>query len=376
MTRLVLIGAGHSHALLLDAWTKSPLPGVEVMLVAPVIQAPYSGMIPGWLAGQYRFDQCVVDFPGLCKRSGARLIQAELIRLDPETNQVWLSDGQCLSYDWLSLNVGSTLKPPIGDERILAMRPLGTLKSRYETWLTKWQTVNDTAPLRLSAIGGGAAGVESLLCVLHHLRQLRPDRKIHSQLLTRASAILPGFSNHARRLAMQALHQAGVTLRLGTDWSESISQASDLVIWATGAEPHDWQLDPALRGSLHTDASGFIKVDDCLRSVSHANIFAVGDCAALSRPVPKAGVYAVRMGPILTTNLTNAITEKPLVPFKRQVTALALLNTADGYAIASWGPYGWRSRWVMRWKDWIDRRFVDQFGSGISYTNSSTKGSQ
>jgi len=82
------------------------------------------------------------------------------------------------------------------------------------------------------------------------------------------------------------------------------------------------------------------------------------------------------MGPILTTNLTNAITEKPLVPFKRQVTALALLNTADGYAIASWGPYGWRGRWVMRWKDWIDRRFVDQFGSGISYTNSSTKGSQ
>jgi len=376
MTRLVLIGAGHSHALLLDAWIKSPLLGVEVVLVAPVIQAPYSGMIPGWLAGQYRFDQCVVDFAGLCNRSGARLIPAELIRLDPETNQVWLSDGQCLSYDWLSLNVGSTLKPPVGDERILAMRPLGTLKSRYETWLTTWQTARDTTPLRLTAIGGGAAGVESLLCVLQHLRQLRPDRKIHPQLLTRASVILPGFSHFARRLVLHALHQAGVTLKLETDWSESISQASDLVIWATGAEPHDWQRDPALRGSLHTDASGFIKVDDCLRSVSHANIFAVGDCASLPRSAPKAGVYAVRMGPTLTTNLTNAITKKPLVPFKRQGTALALLNTADGRAIASWGPFGWRGRWVMRWKDQIDQRFVDRFGSGIRNSNSSTKGSQ
>lgn len=360
MTRVVLIGAGHSHALLLDAWTKAPLAGVELVLVAPIVQAPYSGMIPGWLAGHYRFDQCVVDFARLCERSGARLIQAELIRLDPETSQVWLSDGQCLSYDWLSLNVGSTLKPPIRDERMLAMRPLATLKSRYETQLTTWQTENDNAPLRLVAIGGGAAGVESLLCVLHHLRQLRPDRKIHPQLLTRGSAILPGFSTHARRLAMQALHQAGVTLQLGTDWSEAISQASDLVIWATGAEAHDWQRDPALRGSLHTDASGFIAVDDCLRSVSHANIFAVGDCAALPRPVPKAGVYAVRMGPTLTSNLKHAITGKPLVPFKRQGTALALLNTADGRAIASWGPFGWKGQWVMHWKDWIDRRFVNR----------------
>ena len=360
MTRLVLIGAGHSHALLLDAWTKAPLPGVELVLVAPVIQAPYSGMIPGWLAGQYRFDQSVVDFAYLCKRTGAKLIPAELIRLDPETNHVWLSDGQCLSYDWLSLNVGSTLRPPLGDERILAMRPLGTLKSRYETWLTTWQTVHDTAPLRLCAVGGGAAGVESLLCVLHHLRQLRPDKEIHPQLLTRGSAILPGFSTHARQLAMQALHQAGVRLRLETGWSESISQASDLVIWATGAEPHDWQRDPASRGSLQTDASGFIAVDDCLRSVSSANIFAVGDCAALPRSVPKAGVYAVRMGPTLTSNLKHAMTGKPLVPFTRQGTALALLNTADGCAIASWGPFGWRGQWVMRWKDRIDRRFVNR----------------
>lgn len=363
-TRLVLVGAGHTHALLLDAWARQPELNnldVELVMVTPVTDAPYSGMIPGWLAGQYRFEETTVNFRKLCSRSSARLIQAELVALDPDARQIQLSDGQTISYDWLSLNVGSTLRAPDSIVPMLAMRPLSTLKARYEQLLERWQQSSATTPLRITAVGGGAAGIESLLCVQQRLRQLRPDRTVQAQLVTRGTQLLPGFGSWARRLTLQVLHEADVTVQLGTEWCETIARSSDLVIWATGAQPQDWQTDPARRGSLQTDAAGFIEVDNTLRSRSHHNIFAAGDCAALPSPVPKAGVYAVRMGSTLTANVRRAMAGLPGEPFQRQGVALALLNTADGQAIASWDRLGWRAHWVMRWKDHIDRRFIARF---------------
>lgn len=368
MKRLILVGAGHAHALVLNAWRKALTPDVELILVTPITQAPYSGMIPGWLAGQYRFEETVVDFVGLCKRAGAQLIEGELVKLDPDANTIWLSDGESFTYDWLSINIGSTLRPPEVDTHnvtMLAMRPLSTLKARYESWLTDWQTTSDSTPLRLTAVGGGAAGVESLLCVKRRLEQLRPDKPVHAQLVTRSTTILPGFSPRARRLALKALHEAAVTVQLGTDWCPTIAQSSDLIVWATGAQAQDWQTDPVLRGNLQTDSSGFIAVDEQLRSVSHANVFAVGDCAALPQPTPKAGVYAVRMGDTLDNNLKAVINGHAPSPFKRHGIALALLNTANGSAIASWGPLGWQGQWVMRWKDKIDRGFIERLSCGI-----------
>lgn len=368
MRRLVFVGAGHTHALVLNAWRKAPTPNVELILVAPITHAPYSGMIPGWLAGQYRFEETVVDFVGLCERAGARLIEAELIKLDPDANTIWLSNGESLAYDWLSINVGSTLRPPevnAHNVTMLAMRPLSTLQARYESWISDWQTSAEPSPLRVTAVGGGAAGVESLLCVKRRAEQLRPDKPVHAQLITRSTSILPGFSARARQLALQALHQEDITVQLGTDWCQTIAQSSDLIIWATGAQAHEWQTDPISRGNLCTDNSGFIEVDEHLRSISHPNVFAVGDCAVLQTPVPKAGVYAVRMGDTLSNNLKAVISRHALMPFKRNGIALALLNAANGSAIASWGPLGWQGQWVMRWKDRIDRGFIERLTCGI-----------
>lgn len=361
MKRLVLIGAGHAHALVLDALHKQPLSGVELTLVSPESQAPYSGMVPGWLAGQYSFEQTLVDFIGLCERAGAKLLRAELVSLNPDSQQLALSDGQMLSYDWLSINVGSTLRPPPSQTPMLAMRPLSSLKQRYERWLKQWQESRATTPLRLTSVGGGAASVESLLCIKHRLQQMQPDTPVHAQLVSRGMSILPGFSSRARRLAFDVLKQADVTLQLGTAWCETIAQSSDLIIWATGAEPHAWQIDRATRGNLKVDQTGFITVNACLQSISHKNVFAVGDCASLPHPIPKAGVYAVRMGTTLAANLRSAANNQPLSVFKHTGPALALLNTANGKAIASWGPLGWQAQWAMGWKDRIDRRFIHRF---------------
>ena len=366
MRRLVLAGAGHAHAQVLLDWLRAPVPGVELVVVSPQALAPYSGMVPGWLAGSYRFEEIVIDFAALCAAAGARWVPGELQALDPARRRLTLADGSTLAYDLLSLNVGSTLRPPPvpASTQMLALRPLSALHAGWGAVLQRWQNDAATQPCTVTAVGGGAAGFEALLAVLARLRALRPDRTVHGALVTRSAALLPGLAPAAVRHATRALARAGVTLQLGTAWCDTIARSSDLVLWATGAEAQSWQTDPARRGPLAVDAQGFVRIDAQLRSVSHPQVFAVGDCAAWSTPLPKAGVHAVRMGPVLSRNLRAALAPGAAgqgADHQPQQRFLALLATADGRAIGARGPLAVEGRWVWRWKDHIDRGFIRRF---------------
>jgi pyridine nucleotide-disulfide oxidoreductase family protein len=361
MTRLVLVGAGHAHAQVLLNWARRPVPGTELVVVSPQPLAPYSGMVPGWLAGAYRFDQIVIDFPALCAAAGARWVQAELHSLDAQGRRLHLSDGSTLDYGLLSLNVGSTLQPPGGPPGMLALRPLSQLHDAWGALLQRWQQDTGDRPLRVTAVGGGAAGFESLLAALARLRAMRPDRQVQGSLMTRGAALLPGLAPGAVRAAQRALADAGVTLHLGSAWSDRSAASSDLVLWATGAEAHAWQRDSARRGGLAVSERGFIRIDPMLRSVSHPQVYAVGDCAEWASPLPKAGVYAVRMGPVLEGNLRAALGQGRAAAYVPQHRFLVLLATGDGRAIASRGRFGASGRWVWHWKDHIDRSFLRRF---------------
>lgn len=367
MKRLVLAGAGHAHARVLRALVRQPMHGVEIVVISPEPLAPYSGMVPGWLSGHYRFDEIAIDFPPLAAAAGARWCQGEIHALDPARRQLQLADGSTLDYDVLSLNVGSTLQPPPAEHaQMLPLRPLAMLHRRYESLLERWAREPADRPFVVTAVGGGAAGFEALLAVLARLRALRPDHIVHGSLLTRGTRLLPGLAPAARRAAQRALDRAGVTVQLGSGWCTSVDRSSDVVIWATGAEAHAWQRDPARRGSLAVDEQGFVRIDEQLRSLSHTQVFATGDCASWSgQALPKAGVHAVRMGPVLASNLRAAL----MVPaaagdlrvHRPQRHFLALLATGDGRAIASRGPFGVEGAWAWRWKDRIDRHFLQQF---------------
>lgn len=363
--RVILAGAGHAHAQVLQAWCNEPLPGVELVVVSPHALAPYSGMIPGWLAGTYAYEDIVIDFPALCRQAGARWVAASIDRLDADRQCVHLDNGESLRYDWLSLNTGSTLTPPQGEfsARVLSMRPLSQLRTDYDRLLEVWQRDDGAHPFQVTAVGGGAAGFESLLAVLRRLRTLRPDRPVQGALLTRGVELLPGYPAAARNTALRTLKDADVTVQLGAAWCDAIGQSSDLVLWATGAQAHPWQRSHERRGSLAVSAEGFVLIDDCLRSVSHPQIFAAGDCAQWQTPLPKAGVFAVRMGPVLAHNLHAALTAQPLQHYSPQTTFLSLLATADGSAIASRGRWSVSGRWAWRWKDHIDRRFIQRFAT-------------
>jgi len=69
----------------------------------------------------------------------------------------------------------------------------------------------------------------------------------------------------------------------------------------------------------------------------------------------------VRMGPVLAHNLRAALGRGEQRAYRPQARHLVLLATGDGRAIASRGPFGAQGRWAWRWKDRIDRRFIDRF---------------
>lgn len=375
MQQLLLIGGGHAHAQVLRDWISAPVPGVAVTLVSPSPLAPYSGMVPGWLGGTYRYEEICIDLVPLCRAAGVRLIVGEVAALNAASRQVHLQSGQALGYDVLSLNIGSTLHPPAeAGTTVLSLRPLGALRHAWEATLQRLQGWDVAVPLRVTAVGGGAAGAEALLAVCARLRQERPGLILAPRLVTRGPDLLTRLATGAAGALRAALRDAGVQVQTRTPFDAAMAQGSDLLLWATGAQAHTWPE----AGGLAVDAGGFVQIDPQLRSVSHPAVFAVGDCAGWAQPLPKAGVFAVRMGPVLSRNLRAALTGQALEPYAPQRSHLVLLATGDGRAIATRGAWALHGRWLgptlWRWKDRIDRRFIARFAVDGLPMASSTQG--
>ncbi|MBL0718835.1 FAD-dependent oxidoreductase [Piscinibacter sp. Jin2] len=361
MNDLVLVGGGHAHAEVLRRWALAPLPGVALHLVTPEPLAPYSGSVPAWLAGEESSASISIDMAALARAAGATLHLDSVQALDPAARQLTLTRGTRLGWRHLSLNVGSTLEPPApAGVRVLSMRPLGALRAAWDALRAELAVWPLDRPLRLAAVGGGAAGFETVLAVSARLRRERPGLRLQARLLSRGP-LLPGLAPGAQRAAARALARAGIELQLGRSWTEAEAAGTDVMLWATGARAHAWQRDPARRGGLAVDAGGFLAIDRRLRSISHPDIFAVGDCAAWSPALPKAGVYAVRMGPVLSDNLRAACGAGAWREHEPQARVLALLATADGRAIAARGGLATEGRWVLAWKRHIDRAFLQRY---------------
>lgn len=365
---LVLVGGGHSHVHVLKSFGMKPMPGVRLTLIGRDIETPYSGMIPGFVAGAYSFDECHIDLARLAAWTGARLIQAEAIGLDRLNRQVLLKDRPPVSYDLVSLDVGSS--PSMGAipgaaEHATPVKPIAELGQR---WLGFLERVKDwQGALRIAVIGGGAGGVELALAIDHRLRTVARQAEVSVTLATRGE-ILSGQAVAARTRMRAIFQRRGVrllenaaTTRIDADavhleTGERLDVDDVFVVTEASAAP--WFADTG----LPLDPRGFLAVEPTLASSGDPTVFAAGDCASVTAyPRPKAGVFAVRHGPPLAENLRLALLGQALKPFTPQSRYLSILGTGDGHAVATRGSWAIEGAWVWRWKDHIDRKWMRMY---------------
>lgn len=361
---LVLIGGGHSHVEVLRRFAASPPSAARLTLVSPGRYTPYSGMLPGLIAGIYRFEDTHIDLALLARRAGAEFIEAGAARLDTGRRALELDNGRLLRYDTLSVNTGS--QPDLS--RIPGARAHGIPVKPVDDFLKAWEVLRSRGrdeDLRICVVGAGAAGVELTLAMQHGLGG--PGGRCEFWLVSDGQ-VLPSHSAAARRMLERILSARGVGVQTGRAvvaaepgqlrLGDGRTVAADAIIWTVGAAPPPW----IAQSGLTTDPRGFVAINHHLRSLSHPEVFAAGDSATLlAAPTPKSGVYAVRQGPLLALNLRRAIAGEPLAEFQPQRRTLALISAGGRYAVASYGSLALEGRWVWRWKDWIDRRFMARY---------------
>ncbi len=370
---LLLVGGGHTHVEVLRRFGMQPLAGTRITLISRDIHTPYSGMLPGLIAGHYDYDQVHIDLAPLAGFARARLYHDEVTGIDLERGRVYCRTRPPVSYDVLSIDSGATpaMLVPGARAHTVAVKPVSNFWSRWQD--LRARVAAHTEAMTIGVVGGGAGGVELVLAVAH---RLRADRTAHGRaaqalafhLLTSGDDILSGHNCRVRARLRHALAATGVQIHthaeisaveaglLRTTGGRTI--ALDEILWATHAAAPTWPAD----SGLATDALGFIRVDACLQSISHVGVFAAGDIAAVDdHPRPKSGVFAVRQGPPLAENLRRALQDQTLRPFIPQRHFLSLISTGDRHAVASRGSLAVAGRWVWRWKDAIDRRFMQRY---------------
>jgi selenide,water dikinase len=367
---LVLVGGGHTHVHVLKSFGARSMPGVQLTLIGRDIETPYSGMIPGFVAGHYTFDECHIDLARLCASAGARLIHAEATGIDRASRQVLLKDGPAVPYDLLSIDVGSAPNLetiPGAAQWATPVKPIADLGRHWPGFLGRMKTW--LGPLNIAVIGGGAGGVELALAIDHRLRDVAKGAQVQVTLTTK-DEILAGQAAAARHKVRVIFRRRGLYLlekaatvrieRGAIQLENGKWLQADAVFVVTEASAVKWF---AATG-LPLDESGFLAVDDTLRSTGDERVFAVGDCATvLKHRRPKAGVFAVRQGPPLANNLRRVLLGEAPEPFVPQTRYLSIIGTGDRHAVAMRGSWAIEGAWVWRWKDYIDRKWMRQHDS-------------
>ena len=371
---VVLIGGGHSHVQVLTAFATHPVNGVRLTLVTDRLTTPYSGMLPGHLAGLYSRSEMEIDLARLARATGTRLVYAPVIGLDRAQKQVLFADRPPLSYDALSINIGISpdLSSIEGGARFgIPVKPISRFLERFAGLLDAARQPD--GPRRIVIVGGGAAGTELAHAIRIRLNAEAAAWGIEAQAFSIAivssDALVPTLNTGVRRRVSASLIAANIAFRTnfrvagvdhaGIEAADGSRIAADMVLFATAARAPSWLSSTGL--PLAPDGS--VKIHRDLRVEGEADIFAVGDCAgSIEDPRPKAGVFAVRQGPVLAKNLRAHALGQPLSAYKAQRQFLTLLLSGERQAIAGRGRFFVTSGpLIWKWKDRIDRNFMAMF---------------
>lgn len=369
---LLIVGGGHSNVEVLRYYGMNPEPGIRITVVAREPHTPYSGMLPGYLAGKYTWDEIHIDLLKLATFANARFIPDEVTRVNLNDQTVSFGSRPDLRYDVISINTGGAPgKKFKGNKLVIPVKPIGR-------FIPAWNKVASQHGMgkgfKLTVVGGGPGSVEVAMAI----RERYGDAfSIH--LVTANDVLLKEHNKLLERAIVRELRKNDIAVTCDfkvvdvTDRTviaaDNRMLESDCVLWVAGVEAPDWIRE----SNFAVDEGGFLRVNRRLQSISNPRVFAAGDIVCLDgQERPKSGVYAVRAGPYLARNTRRALTSRRLLEYRAQSRALAILRLSHVRAIATKGPVCMSSRPVEIWKDWLDRSFMRRY-SDVPVMDSSAK---
>ena len=365
MKRLVLVGGGHAHVEVLRQIARQRIKDTEVVLVSAGRFAAYTGMVPGFLAGRYEESELRFDLAALAAAAGAEFVDGAVDAVDGAARMVGVGDRR-IAFDACSLDVGSAAAGAnvagVANHAIV-LRPLANalvLRERF-----RGMVLASEASAHCVVVGGGAGGVEVALSLAEFAKGA-----VSVMLVQAERELLPDYPAKARRLVAAACLRAGVEVRtnravesVGADnvmlaGAETLPSA--LTVWLAGAAP------PPLfnHSNLSLSKAGYFEVDETLRATDGTPVWGAGDCVTLRDypHVPKAGVYAVREGPVLTRNLRGFCEDRGSAHrYRPQSGFLSLLSVSCDRALLSYHGIAIEAKWAQRLKQRIDRNFMARY---------------
>ena len=379
--RVVLLGIGHTNAHILRRWTMAPPADTELVCITDHAMATYSGMLPAVLAGLSPESDMQIDLVRLSAAASAMLITETVSDINPETRRIKFASRPDLSYDLLSIGIGSVptfdSKKFDGDQ-VIPTKPMQSLLERISTRVRAIHQEQPSQPYQVVIVGGGVATIELSLCLPAYLRSLS-DLEFEVTIVTSGDQVASELNRRASVKILAALNRANIKVRYHSRAVRVEGQhlhlldgrtvRGDLIVVATHAAP-----GPLLKQiHLDKDDRGFLLTDTYLRSTSSQQIFAVGDSGSIhGHQLPKAGVYAVRQGPILWKNINRSLMGLSPIAYRPQSNFLKLINVGDSSAVGQYRQLSFSGKWVMGWKKRIDDRFLSMYSPKTSQQMAST----
>jgi NADH dehydrogenase FAD-containing subunit len=340
--------------------------GIDVTLVDPD-RFWYSGLATGMLGGLYDAEQDQVDAGRLIESRGGRFVRDRLIALDRPRSTVHLESGLQISYDAVSINVGSEVAiahVPGAETYAWPVKPTSNLWRLRQHLETRF--LDRTHPTRVIVAGGGASGCEVAANIDALAR--RHQAPVEIMVISRSQRLLSRHSGRVSRRATAELQRRRVMVSDACSIDEATPgrvicsdgrrPEFDVLVVATGLRAPE----VVSRLGLPLGDKGGLLVRRSLQSVNDPTVLAVGDCADLrGHALERFGVFAVRQSPVLLHNLKAIIRGSALAEFRPQRRWLSILNLGEGQGLALWGPLSWKGRLALWLKDRIDRRFLAQY---------------
>lgn len=358
----LLVGGGHAHLKLISDLKKKLSRKATILLISEDNYQYYSGMASGFLEGIYSLDEMAFNLPQMCEKDGISFLKGKVTKIDTAGKQVWIDGKQTISYQYLSLDIGSRVAKPafaLNSNKHILIKPLSSLKTIKE-WMLQAKP-RDCWLL----VGGGAAGVEIAFGLRAGFEKM-DNKEVSIIIIHRSEDILKDYPISIRKKILQYMIKKKIHLECSsqiTHISETTATINnqtmipyEKIIFATGPTA------PGLyEGTdLQVDNKGYMLVDSSLRSISNSFVFGAGDCIGFKDhpKVKKAGVYPVRQSSFLCENLVMLDQDKQLKAYRPQHDYLSIMSLGQKEALLYYKAMHWIGPLPWKIKNWIDMKFV------------------